>query len=364
MTKATHLFLSLPILVAVASSIDASEKSPDARRAAMPYATVPAASFQQNRNAISGLITDTSNRPLNRIRVELLDDVEMSVTQTYTDSVGRYSFRNLSQGTFIVKVHTDGVHLGQSVRVSLYQARSGGGGHYEQLDIVLKTRDDVKGPAIPANTGPAFVQDVPDAARKVYERAVKQLENSKQTEQGVASLKEAISLFPDYYLALERLGVEHVKRQQYEEARSILSKAKEVNPNGASCLYVLGVAQFNLRQFPEAVESLNRSLLLASESPNAALTHFYLGLALWKAGKDGDAEAHLKKSYELGGNIIPADVHMHLAQFYSNNKRYKEAADELELFLKQTPDARDAEKIKNLIKQLRAKAKSAAPSSK
>jgi regulator of sirC expression with transglutaminase-like and TPR domain len=49
---------------------------------------------------------------------------------------------------------------------------------------------------------------------------------------------------------------------------------------------------------------------------------------------------------------------MHLAKYYSENKRYKEAADELELFLKQAPDARDAEKIKALIKQLRAKAAS------
>ena len=54
---------------------------------------------------------------------------------------------------------------------------------------------------------------------------------------------------------------------------------------------------------------------------------------------------------------MPADVHMHLAQLHSNNKRYKEAADELEVFLKETPDARDAESIKNIIKQLRAKAR-------
>jgi Tfp pilus assembly protein PilF len=361
MIKATCLFLSIPILVTILVAYDESR---GIGRVETPYASVSAISLQQNRNAIDGVITDTSHRPLNRIRVELLNDVEMSVTQTYTDPAGRYSFRNLSQGTFIVRAHTDGIHQGESIRVSLYQSRSGGGGHNEQLDIALKTRDEAKGAAIPSNAGVAFAQDVPDAARKVYERAVKQLENSKQTEQGIASLKEAISIFPDYHLALERLGVENIKLRRYEEARGVLIKAMEVNPNGASCLYALGVAQFNLRQFSESVESLNRSLLLAPDSPNEALTRFYLGLALSKAGKDADAEPHLKKSYEIGGNAIPADVHMHLAQFYSNNKRYKDAAEELELFLKRTPDARDAEKIKNLIKQLRAKAKSGVSSSK
>jgi regulator of sirC expression with transglutaminase-like and TPR domain len=48
---------------------------------------------------------------------------------------------------------------------------------------------------------------------------------------------------------------------------------------------------------------------------------------------------------------------MALAQIYSNSNRYKEAADELEVYLKEAPDARDAERIKTLINQLRAKAK-------
>src|SRR5262245_45547958 len=103
----------------------------------------------QNRNAISGTITNIANRPLNRIRVELQDEVEMMVTQTYTDTAGRYTFRNLSAGTFIVKVHSDGNHAGQSVRVILYAARTGGGAHYEQVDFRLKSNEEVKGTSIP-----------------------------------------------------------------------------------------------------------------------------------------------------------------------------------------------------------------------
>ena len=357
MIKATHLFLFLPIMAATESPIAASEKSPGAK-AAMPYATVLAPSFLQNRNAINGLITDTSNRPLNRIRVELLDDVEMAITQTYTDTTGHYSFKGLSTGTFIVKAHTDGIHLEQSVRVSLFAVRAGGGAHYEQLDIVLKTRNEAKGNSIPPNSDPAFAQEAPENARKAYEKAVKQLENDKQAAQGIDSLKEAVNLFPTYFLALERLGVEYVKLQQFEPAHETLTKAIEVNPSGASCRYALGVSQFYLQKLPEAIESLRRALQLAPDSPNAALAHFYLGLAYLNSGKAGDAEPHLKKAYQLGGNSIPPDVHMRLAKYYSDNKRYKEAADELELFLKLASDARDAEKIKALIKQLRTKAAS------
>lgn len=364
MNKAKHLLLPHPLSAPAAGAAAALILFLAAIPITASNAAAPAYSFLQNRNAINGIVTDTSNRPLYRIRVELLDEVEMSIGQTYTDTTGRYSFKGLSTGTFIVKAHSDGTHVGRSIRVSIYAARIGGGSHYEQLDIVLKTRDEIKGNAVPSNSGPAFAQDVPENARKTYERAVKQLDDNKQADQGMNSLKEAINLFPSYFLALERLGVEYVKRQQYEPARDVLAKAAEINPNGASCLYALGVSRFYLQQMSGAIESLRRSLVLAPESPNAALTHFYLGLAFWNSGKHADAEPHLKKAYQLGGNSIPPDIHMHLAKYYSDVKRYKEAADELELFLKLASDARDAEKIKNLIKQLRAKAASGSASQK
>lgn len=325
--------------------------------------TATVAAQQNNRNSINGTVRNSANMPLQRMRVELLDEVEMSVAQTYTDGAGHFAFRNLSQGGFTVRVHTDGNYVGRSVRVVLYQARSNGGYHQEQIDIVVKTRDELKGSGVPANNGPTFAQEVPDNAKKVYDRAIKQLDN-KQTDAGIGSLKEALQLFPTYYVALERLGVEHVKLQQYEPAREVLLKAQEVNPSGAPALYVLGVSQFHLKDYAEAGASLRKSLLLAPESPNAALAHFYLGLALWNTDKRAEAEPHLKKSYELGGNSIPPDIHMHLAKFYSDKKRYKEAADELEIFLKHAPDARDADKIKGLIKQLREKANANSPTSK
>ncbi len=312
-------------------------------------------SVWQSRNSISGTVSNTEGKPLNRMRIELLNEVEMTVAQTYTDSTGHYNFRNLTPGTFIVRVHTNGAHIGQSARVNLVALRPNGGAHYEQIDFILKTRIENKGSSVPGNTGTTFAQDVPEKARKIYERAVKQLEGGKNSEPGINSLKEAISVFPVYYQALERLGVEYVKVQQHQQAKETLEKAAEVNPNGAPCLYALGVAYFHLHMIQEAAQSLRRSVTLAPESSNAAFAHFYLGLAYWKLSKRGDSEQHLQKAYALGGNSIPADIHLYLAQYYSDKQRYNDAANELELFLKLAPDARDAASIKTLVKKLRAK---------
>lgn len=310
------------------------------------------------RNAITGTVTNTAHQAIPNLWVELLNDVESVLKRTRTDTTGRYSFQGLSFGTFHVRVVTVGTgYRPQSVRLELIPATMRGtGSHNEQRDFVLRSENEAKRPTATPGSRTTFVQEVPDNAKKTYERGLEMLDNGKVNE-GVEKLKEALQLFPSYYLALERLGLEHVKLGKYDTAREYLSKALEINSTGASCYYAMGVIHYQSKQWPEAVEALRRGLVLAPDSPNIAFEHFYLGLALIKTGKGTEAESHLKRSYEIGGNNIPADVHMHLAQQYSNNKKYKEAADELELFLKKAPDARDAENIRNIIKQLREKAK-------
>jgi tetratricopeptide (TPR) repeat protein len=302
------------------------------------------------------VILDTSRRPLNRIRVELLNEVEAQIATTYTDPGGRYTFSNLSQGNFFVKVVPSGDYAAQSIRVQLYYA-GGTGAQNEQVDFVLKSRTEPKTAVSTASSEVLFVQEIPEEARKAYQRAINTLDRGADPEAGVAQLKEALTIFPTYYQALERLGAEYVKKEQYEPAIEILSRAITINPQGAISHYGLGVTQLKLKQYPAAVDSLRRSLVLAPNSQNSPSGQYFLGLALVRTGKADEAETAFKRAYEQGAKRIPSDVHMHLAQIYSNNKRYGQAADELELFLKETPNARDAESIKNIIKQLRAKAK-------
>jgi tetratricopeptide (TPR) repeat protein len=170
-------------------------------------------------------------------------------------------------------------------------------------------------------------------------------------------LKEAIDLFPDYYAALLKYGFECVKAAKYEPAITPLAKAIQVNPKGQDSYYALGVAQYQLKKLPESAETLKQMVKLDPQSPNVPFARYYLGMALVKTGKPAEAEPELKQAYAEGRTNVPTDVHMALAQIYGNSKRYKEAAQELELFLKETPDARDKEKIKGLISQLKAKAR-------
>jgi len=318
---------------------------------------VTATATPQSGNSIGGTVLDSSRRPVPEIYVELLDEVERSVQRTKTDGTGRYTFRGLSSGTYYVRVQTFGTTLvSQTTRVTVFSVSvaAGTGRGHEEVSFMLKTIDEEKPRSGPKSSpSMVFSQEVPEPARTLYEEAIQVLTDAKGSDQGIEGLKKALEIFPTYYQALERLGAEYVKQQQYSQAIQPLRKAIEVNPKGSVSFHTLGVAQYNLKRLNEAVDSLGRAVALA---PNSANSQFWLGIVLFRSGKMAEAESPLTRAYQLAGKQIP-DVHMYLAQIYSNTKRYKEAADELELFLKDAPDARDPQNIKALIAQLRAKAK-------
>ena len=102
------------------------------------------------------------------------------------------------------------------------------------------------------------------------------------------------------------------------------------------------MAQYNLKQLQPAIESFRRAVLLNEKSINANL---WLGIALRQTSRPNEAESYLKRADGLADSKLP-DAHWQLALLFNQMKRYKEAADELEKFLKVQPDARDVELIK------------------
>ena len=293
-------------------------------------------------NSISGHISDERHAPIADLYVELLNDVDSVMQRTKTDSSGRFMFQRLTSGTFQIKVQTYGTsYIGQTKRVQIERNRA-----FEQVDFVLGTQ---KTASMTATAGAVFVQEVPEQARREYERGAALLQTPEQRKEGLETLKKAIELFPAYFAALELLGAEYVKQQEYEPAIPVLTKAIEVNKRAYQSFYALSVAQYSLKQLPQAVESMRRAITLNQKSVNANL---WLGMLLRQTEKLNEAETYLKQANQLAASKSP-DAHWQLALLFNQLKRYKEAADELELFLKSQPEAKDTELIKKLIQRFR-----------
>jgi tetratricopeptide (TPR) repeat protein len=329
---------------------------PDSRAFAMS----PAANLTpQSKSMIMGIVFDSSGRPLEKVRVELLDDVYTVLKSIRTTGTGQFVFNGLSAGTFNVRVQAEsGAYAEQIQRVEIINLSRGNivaSRDIRQVDFYLRPKIDRR-----SNTGSGvvFAQTVPEAAKKSYSKAVSDFEKNKP-EEGIAGLKSALKVFPDYYLALIRLGEVQINNSQFEEARTTLSKAVKINARGYEGFYWLGISQFGLKQLPEAVESFRQALM---QNPTSLNSMMWLGMALRRNGKLEEAETQLKKAKQLAGDKPIAQAHWELALLYNHQKRNKEAADELELFLKAQPDSRDADGIKKLIKKLRGKAQERAKS--
>ena len=317
----------------------------------------------QGRNSISGLVFGESRTPMSETYVQLLDELGQTITQTKTNGTGRYAFQGLPPGRFKIRVFpvgTDYLEQTQEVLLAPVAAMPGTGADNQQVDFYLRLRESANsGPfAVP---GAIFAQEVPDAARKLFERGVTELRQKKEQE-GFASLKQALDVFPNYFNALDRLGTEYAARGRmnssyFEAARILLTKAIEVNPKSYSSMFGLGFTQYHQGNINEAVTNLERAIAVYNDN---IYGYLWLGIAQKKAGKLAQAETSFKRANDLGKGK-DADVHWQLAGLYSEQKRYRESATELELFLKNKPDARDADKIKLLIDQLKQKASTATP---
>ncbi len=310
----------------------------------------------QNLSAstISGIVYDPYRNPLPDVDVELLDDLYRQLGRTRTDSGGRYSFNNLADGNYNVRVlpfRYDYDDQSQYVQIATLSIRGSGTGNvYEIRDFYLTAK---KGSLEESELGVVFAQEVPKEAEKEYQQAIKDISKNR-TDEGIAGLRQAINLFPKYYLALSQLGTTLALRGEYGEAFPLLFKAAEINPKSPKTLFYLGLSLHKLNYHKAAVTALTRAHVIA---PSSALVLLTLGSAERMEGKYTDAEKHLLKAKKVSKSDVP-DIHWELAQLYGlNMKKYKEAVEELEKYLKAGKyDEAHTKKIKRLIADFQEKA--------
>lgn len=310
-----------------------------------PYAAA------QDRNSITGFVFDESRRPVAEVYVELQTDFYSTVARTRTQGSGMYSFRGLPSNQYYVKVLSIGTDFEEQTRavslipISVIQGR---GTASEQVDFYLRAKKQRTGPISAPSV--VFAQEIPSEAKSLYEAGLSDLSNKNDTS-GLDKIKRSIEAFPDYYLALDRLGNEYVSRGYYQPAYVLLTKAIMVNPRSFSSTLAIGVAEYRLGQNDQAIDRFKLAVQINKSSANANL---WLGIALHGKGDLPRSLAALLEANKLSGGAV-AEVHWQLARVYKDQKKFADAANELELFLKYRPDAKNLEEIKQVIISLRQK---------
>ena len=303
-------------------------------------------------NRIEGIVWDPYRRPVPDVYVELQNENYSTVSRIRTDSTGRFSFTGVRGGHYNIKVLTTGTNYLEYTEgldvVNVVQGSSDS----VYLDIYLKFDKRKLNSGAATITEAIFVQDVPEEARKLYKKGVKDI--NEKGDKGFGEIEQALIIFPDYFDALNMLGREYVARKEYQKALPYLIRSIDINRRSFSSFYALAYAAFQLNHRPEALDAARAATILQSNSLNAQLLY---GTLLRLDGGYQEAEKALLQAKKLSKDTPVAEVYWQLALLYNRLGRNKEAADELEVYLKIQPDARDKKEIQDLIGKLRKEPK-------
>lgn len=306
------------------------------------------------QSTISGTIYDKQRNPVFDVEIELQNDLYQTISRSKTDGGGRYNFGGLKNGRYFIRVLAFRYDLEDQIQeqeINTQNIRGGEGTGFFILDFYLQPR---KGGLAETELAVIFSQEVSPEAKKHYDKGIELL-NNKKTKEGIVELNEAIKIFPNYFLALHRIGKELFILRNFKDAIPFFFKAAEINTRSANSFYYLGYSLHSLgKEYNKsAIAALNQAVLLA---PASIQVLYILGKIEREEGKFLEAEKHLLQAKKNSKDPIP-EIHKELAQLYANDlKKYKDAADELELYLKASKLSNEEEKkTKKIISDLRAK---------
>ena len=274
---------------------------------------------------------------------------------TLADSSGSFTFTSLAPGNYTVVVNAgddyeiarEGVTIETDVNVSRTGTPINTGTRRYTVMVTLQPKPSNRAKASVLNAG---LVEVPENARALYEKAL-ELSRAGNFSRAIDNLKAAISLYPKFPLALNELGVQYLKLGEALKAVEPLKSATKLNPNAFTPKLNLGIALLESQQFPDAEAQLREAL---KQNDLAATAHMYLGITLTRLRTYPEAEKELLRAIELGGNQVGL-AHLYLGGIYWGKSQFVRAADELETYLRLTPNAQDAERVRRTIKELRSK---------
>ena len=295
-------------------------------------------------NTISGRIVSSSGQRIERRVSVRLRTMTRGDRISVTDEYGNFVFRGVSPNDYVVVIDKEQDFEPFSQNVSVIQPRGmPPQTYYLSIRLELKGRTETK----PGVLNAEFV-NVPKPALVHYDKAVEQAKKGDH-HGAIEELKLAIKEYPSFMLAFNELGVQYLKLNQLENADEAFQSALKITPDAFAALINRGIANFMMKRFGEAVPILRKAL---AKNDQSAVGHYFLGQALANLGRFEDAEKELLASLQLGKEEMN-EAHRLLAVIYVLRGAKKQAADELEAYLKLAPDAPDAEKLRDKIRQLR-----------
>ncbi len=280
------------------------------------------------------VVSPTGQLPELNMRVRLVS-AEGIVRIAIPNDKGVVIFPNLGSGYYTLYLEAGKDYERSEASVYIDAAKQ-----HATLSLFLRFRPE----ANPALRG------VPQPAADLFVKAV-EVSRKGDDRKAAELLREAIAKDPLFALAHNELGLILMRGGRLDEALEEFRAAQKALPTDAEVAINYGSALALKKEFAEAAKQLQFGLKRLDRS---ATGHLYLGVALIGLKNIDEAEREFQQAARLGGDQMGA-AHKYLGGIYWRRGDYKKAADELETYLRLTPKAPDAEKVRGTIKDLRGK---------
>ncbi len=291
--------------------------------------------------------------PAGEVRIKVrLESMDMANLSTISDVNGSFRFSGLQAGNYTIII--DGDKDYEPYREPITIDRQGfvtiSSPRILTVPIYLRRKGTASGSEMKTGTVDASLAKVPKPALELYEKGI-EASRKNDSAAAVENLKSAIAIYPEFPQALNELGVQYLKLNQVDNAVETLKQAVKFEPENYIGRLNYGIALIQKKEFAEAEKQCREAV---KKNDASALAHLYLGVSLMRLRRLDESENELQKAVKSGRDDVSM-AHYYLGGIYWGKREYGRAADELETYLKLSPQAPDADRLRSTIKELRNK---------
>jgi tetratricopeptide (TPR) repeat protein len=276
--------------------------------------------------------------------VVLESDASGGFTTTQTDSSGKFSFDNLANARYRVRVNAPGYEE-EAQEIDMSTTPIG------YLKFALRPKPSLdKAQAVSGviRTNPRFPQDMPQAAQKEFEQGLEIFSSGKNHQKSISHFKKSAEEYPKYPPTFYYLGAAQAINRNFDEAVPALQKCIELDGKAPEAMIALGSVYNSLRKYGEAERMLTRAVELA---PNSFDAHEELAKALMpNLERTPEAEVHLRKAISL--NSTSSEAHILLGNVLLRQRNTEGALKEYQESLRLNPKGPLADATREMISKI------------
>jgi len=274
-----------------------------------------------------------------------------SVSEAFTDGLGKFRFTSLAPAIYSVRVHQPGYRDSQQ-NVDMTTQTSG--------LVLLQIARDASAESSASGAGTINAQ-IPAAAQKEFDKGVAALgEGGKEkTAFAVRCFEKAITIEPKFVEARLKLGTAYMDLGEWDKAEKSLLATVEVEPRAFNALFALGEVYLRQNKLAEAEQTIVKGLGIQDHSD---VGHFNLARVYWEQArviKDvGEARPTLEKCYDQVKHALTLNPSLGGAHLLKGNlllraARPHDAVTEFDEYLRLEPNGAFANETRSLVDRIR-----------